>query len=98
MRILPRFVAGVIGGVDDLSIRATIEATIVQVATEHKKVMPPLGDTLHLVDCGLDSLGLAVVVARLEESLGMDPFADAGDLTFPATVGDFIRLYENARK
>ena len=81
-----------------MAIRSTIEETVVQVAMEQKKAMPPLKDNLHLVDCGLDSLGLAVVVARLEESLGVDPFSDAQDWTFPVTLGDFIKLYENAAK
>ena len=79
-----------------MAIRSTIEETIVQVAAEQKKAMPPLKDNLHLVDCGLNSLGLAVVVARLEERLGVDPFSDTQDWTFPVTLGDFIQLYEHA--
>lgn len=79
-----------------MAIRSTIEDTIIQVAIEHKKAVPPLNDGLHLVECGLDSLGLAVVVARLEEQLGLDPFRDSPDWTFPVTLGDFIALYQNA--
>ena len=81
-----------------MAIRSTIEETIVQVAVEQKKAIRPLKDNLHLVDCGLDSLGLAVVVARLEDRLGVDPFSDTSDWTFPVTLGDFIQLYENAAK
>lgn len=81
-----------------MAIRSTIKETIIQVGEEQKKVVPPLQDNLHLVDCGLDSLGLAVVVARLEETLGMDPFSDTPDWTFPVTLGDFMQLYENAAK
>lgn len=79
-----------------MEVRPTIEATIVQVAAEQKKTIPPLHDSLHLVDCGLDSLGLAVVVARLEDIFGFDPFASALDRDLPVTLGDLIRLYEHA--
>jgi len=81
-----------------MTIRSTIESTILQVAAEQKKTVAPLRDGLHLVDCGLDSLGLAVVVARLEESLGVDPFSDSADGTFPVTLDDFVKLYEHAAK
>jgi hypothetical protein len=36
-----------------------------------------------------------MVVARLEEELGFDPFA-AIDVRFPVTVGEFIQCYESA--
>ncbi len=79
-----------------MSVRSIVELTISQVATEHDKSMPPLTDELPLLDSGLDSLCLAVVVARLEDNLGIDPFSSADDATFPVTIGDFVRLYENA--
>ena len=48
-----------------------------------------------LVDSGLDSLCLAIIVARLEDALGVDPFS-AKDDDFPVTLGDFIKFYEDA--
>jgi hypothetical protein len=36
-----------------------------------------------------------VLVARLEDDLGVDPFTMSEDATFPLTVGDFIKAYEN---
>jgi hypothetical protein len=36
------------------------------------------------------------VVARLEDELGVDPFATASEPQLPVTVGDFVRLYEDA--
>ena len=59
--------------------------------------LAPLSDDLVLLDSGLDSLCLAIIVARLEDALGIDPFNSADDGAFPVTVGDFIRLYEDAR-
>ena len=46
-------------------------------------------------DTGFDSLAFAILVARLEDELGVDPFTISQDAAFPATVGDFVRAYEN---
>jgi acyl carrier protein len=51
-----------------------------------------------LLDSGLDSLCFAIVVARLENALGVDPFSEDEDARFPVTFGDFVRFYENAAK
>jgi acyl carrier protein len=75
--------------------RAEIIAVIEQVATEQGKSIA-LSDEHGLIDTGLDSLCLAIIVARLEDRLGFDPFATANDVSFPATVGDFIKIYESA--
>jgi acyl carrier protein len=54
-----------------------------------------LSDDLRLLDSGLDSLGFALIVIRLEDALGFDPFDnDSGDMKFPVTFGDFVALYE----
>jgi len=39
---------------------------------------------------------LAILVARLEEKLGLDPFTDSADVFYPVTLGDFIKAYEIA--
>ena len=79
-----------------MSVRATTLAHIEKVAVEQQKTLAPLSDDLVLLDSGLDSLCLAIIVARLEDALGIDPFNSADDGEFPVTVGDFIRLYEDA--
>ena len=48
-----------------------------------------------LLNSGLDSLGFAVLVARLEDQLGIDPFTASEDALFPVTFGDFVKVYEN---
>ena len=58
--------------------------------------LPPLTDDLVLLDSGLDSLAIAILVARLEETLGFDPFSETDDMAYPVTLGDFIRFYERA--
>jgi acyl carrier protein len=69
-----------------------------QVAQEHGKILAPLNDDLVLANSGLDSLGFAVLVARLEDTLGVDPFTAAEDAFFPVTLGDFVKVYENGAR
>jgi hypothetical protein len=79
-----------------MSVRSAVLAQFTQVAEEHNKRLAPLADDLRLVESGLDSLCFAVVVARLEDALGTDPFTAASDAPFPVTLGDFVKSYENA--
>ena len=46
--------------------------------------------------CGNATRCVAVLVASLDDSLGVDPFDRDGDISFPVTLGDFIALYEHA--
>jgi acyl carrier protein len=81
-----------------MSIKSTVIAEIQQIAVENKKSLPALTDDLVLLDSGLDSLAIAVLVARLEEALGFDPFTESDDVSYPVTLGDFIEFYEHAAK
>ena len=76
-----------------MSVRPVIINHFEQVAQEQNKSLAPLADDLSLVDSGLDSLCLAILVARLEDSLGVDPFS-TGDGDFPVTFGDFVNAYQ----
>jgi acyl carrier protein len=78
------------------SVKPTVISLIEQIAKDEKKTLPPLTDDLVLLESGLDSLAIAILVARLEESLGIDPFTDSDDISYPVTLGDFIRFYERA--
>jgi acyl carrier protein len=79
-----------------MSTGSEITALFAEVAEEQNKVLAPLSDELGLLDTGLDSLCFAIIVARLEDRLGVDPFNVEDEIDFPVTVGDFIRLYERA--
>jgi hypothetical protein len=81
-----------------MDTKAEIVEQFKQVAREQDKQLAPLTDNLALLDSGLDSLCFAIVVARLEISLGKDPFSADEDARFPVTFGDFVRFYENAAK
>ena len=77
-----------------MSVRSTIAAQFEQVAVEQKRKLARLSDDLKLLDSGLDSLSFALIVMRLEETLGFDPFV-ADEMKFPVTFSDFVRLYES---
>jgi acyl carrier protein len=77
-----------------MSVRDTITSQFQQVAREQSRKLAPLTDKLKLLDSGLDSLSFALIVARLEEALGYDPFDVNDAVTFPVTFGDFVSLYE----
>jgi acyl carrier protein len=81
-----------------MSIKLTIIEQMEQIAREHGKILAPLKEDLVLADCGLDSLGFAVLVARLEDRLGIDPFSAAEEAVFPVTLGDFVKVYEYGRR
>jgi acyl carrier protein len=78
-----------------MSTRLKIISAMQQIATEQKVTLPPLEDDLSLHETGFDSLGFAILVARLEDELGVDPFTISEDAAFPLTIGDFIKAYEN---
>jgi hypothetical protein len=79
-----------------MTIRSTILDQITQTARLQNQVLVPLTDDVLLLESGLDSLSLAIVVANLEDELDLDPFGAGGVVAIPKTIGDFIRLYENA--
>lgn len=80
-----------------MTVRSEIVTQFTQVAQEQGNRLAPLTDNLELLETGLDSLCFAIVVARLEGALGVDPFTSSEDITFPVTFGEFVRLYENAK-
>lgn len=78
------------------TVRTEIVSQFMKVADEQGNRLAPLTDNLELLETGLDSLCFAIIVVRLEGNLGVDPFTSSKDVHFPATFGDFVKLYENA--
>ena len=58
------------------------------------EVPAEMGDETVLLNTGLDSLGLAMVVVELEEILGYDPFTLMDEPVYPQTLGEFVQIYE----
>jgi acyl carrier protein len=79
-----------------MNIRDIILSEIRTIAEDQNRQLAPLTDDLSLLDSGLDSLALAILVARLEDTLGVDPFTEADGGPHPVTLGDFISFYDNA--
>jgi acyl carrier protein len=79
-----------------MSLRSSIASLFEEVAREQHRELALLTDDLKLLQSGLDSLSFALIVARLEDRLGCDPFERAR--SFPVTFGDFVRLYESSLK
>lgn len=77
------------------TVRAAVLARVKLVAEQQRKTLQPLADDLPLVVSGLDSLCIAIIVADLEDELGVDPFGIGDAVAMPATLGEFIALYEN---
>ena len=77
-----------------MSLRPVIIAEFERVAREQERTLAPLSDDLVLLASGLDSLCLAIVIARLENTLGFDPFVTPDGVNLPVTFGNFIKSYE----
>ena len=79
-----------------MTVQTVVYEQIKAVAKQYDKKLPPLADHLNLLELGLDSLCIAVLVANLEDELGVDPLGSGDEFVVPVTVGDFVRVYENA--
>lgn len=62
---------------------------------DHGSAPPPvLQNSTVLLESGFDSMAYAVLVARLDDEFGIDPFLTNTDAPLPRTFGDFIAFYE----
>jgi acyl carrier protein len=78
------------------AVREAVANSFRQTAAVQQRTLQPLEDGLVLIDSGLDSLCFAIIVAQLEDELGVDPFSDLDDAFFPVSFGEFLQLYEAA--
>lgn len=76
------------------SVRQAVVEAITILLEEDELPVPALEDDTVLLETGLDSLGFAVLVTRLEESLGYDPFTLMTEAVYPRTLSDFVTIYE----
>jgi acyl carrier protein len=58
------------------------------------KLVDDINDDTVLLECGLDSLGYAMLVAQLEEELGFDPFTEQQISSYPNTFSEFVAIYQ----
>ena len=54
---------------------------------------PKIKNETVLLESGLDSLGHAILITRLEEKLGYDPFSISTEAYYPRTFGELVEFY-----
>jgi acyl carrier protein len=77
-----------------VAIEQVIRDGLVELFEEDDLDVPDITDDLVLLETELDSLGFAVLVTRLEETLGYDPFSMMTEPVYPTTFGEFVAVYE----
>ena len=77
-----------------MTIRTTIMEELASLFEEDDLPVPELNDATLLLETDLDSLGFAVLVTRLDERLGYDPFSVMDEAVYPATLKEFVDLYQ----
>lgn len=77
-----------------MNIRSIILEELLQLFDEDDLVVPEFTDDTLLLETDLDSLGFAVLVTRLEERLGYDPFSLMEEAVYPASLKEFVEVYE----
>jgi hypothetical protein len=73
-----------------MSVKLTMLDQMTVVAREQRKTLAPLHEDLALLDSGIDSFGIAALLARLEISLRTDPFTTRAC----SVSGDGRRLHQ----
>lgn len=77
-----------------MKLREQILRVMSEIAVERGlELHTPIADDAVLLQTGLDSLGFATLVARLEEELSVDPFLLMKEPVYPRTLGEFISIY-----
>lgn len=77
-----------------MNIRQIISETLDAILAENGVAPVALPGDMPLLKTGLDSLGFAVLVVRLEDRLGYDPFVLMADAVYPRTMDEFVAIYE----
>lgn len=76
------------------TLRTKITTAIQETADIRGTKVDVLVDETVLLESGLDSLGFAILVARLEEELGYDPFVMMDEPVYPRTLKEFVDIYQ----
>jgi len=80
-----------------VNIEQTIRDSLEQVALmANCQLIANINEDTVLLQSGLDSLGFAMLVAQLEEDLGVDPFIQMQIAVYPRTFGEFVSIYRQA--
>lgn len=69
----------------------------IQAAKPEGPPAPPMTEETVLLDSGLDSLDFAILVTRLDDTLGFDPFSQSETAFYPQTYGALLTFYTDAQ-
>jgi acyl carrier protein len=78
-----------------VTIRETVYQQVRNVTERQHKTLQPLTDDLRMLESGLDSLCIAILIASLDDELDVNPF-DSDAVEIPVTFGDLVAIYEHA--
>ena len=82
-----------------LHVSDVVLAVLLEISRTHQPAREDVAPGDRLIDdLGLESLDVALAVAELEGKLGVDPFATDATIGSVRTVGDFIAVYERAKR
>uniref|UniRef100_A0A486XXU5 Carrier domain-containing protein n=1 Tax=Rheinheimera sp. BAL341 TaxID=1708203 RepID=A0A486XXU5_9GAMM len=80
-----------------MNVEQIIRDSLEQVAVmANCQLIADITDDTVLLQSGLDSLGFAMLVAQLDEDLGVDPFSQMQIAVYPRTFGEFVSIYHQA--
>ena len=75
-------------------LRARITSMFNEMWREDREDEPPvLENETILLETGFDSMAFAVLVARLDDELGFDPFTMVEEPVYPPTFAEFVTFY-----
>jgi acyl carrier protein len=78
-----------------MNLKEKILSLMSEIAEESgATLVEQIDDNSILLETGLDSLGFAILVARLEEDLGYDPFVQMDQPVYPQTFGELVGIYQ----
>jgi acyl carrier protein len=80
---------------DKTRFRTTIVSLFNEMWREDHDSEPPVlqNDTV-LLETGFDSMAFAVLVVRLDDEFGFDPFTISDNSIYPRTFAEFVNFYE----
>jgi acyl carrier protein len=83
-----------------MNIRNIIERNFAEMLAEAGAALPAGGFTneLVLLKSGLDSLGFAILITKLETECGYDPFTLMAEPYYPRTFGELVAVYERVKE
>jgi len=77
-------------------IQQALQQCMEEVAAQTGAELADMSPNTALHESGLDALGLAMVIAKLDEKLGCSPFRDGSAEGLPCTLAELVQLYQHA--